>query len=76
MKDMTAFSPYCAVVSDEDNERTRWTLTEWTIITWYLTCRAATFVRDATYTANVAFTISFVVIRVSGVPPPLSNSVP
>lgn len=76
MKDMTAFTPDCAAVSDEDNERTRWALTEWTIITWYLTRRAAAFVRDATYTANVTFAISFVVIRISGVPPPLSNSVP
>lgn len=49
---------------------------EWTIITWYLTRRAATFVWHATYTADITFTVSLVVIRVSGVPSPLRNGVP
>jgi len=76
MEDMATFTPYCEVVSGNDNGWMRWEFTEWTIITWYLTRRAATFVWHATYTADITFAVSLVVIRVSGVPSPLRNGVP
>ena len=76
MKNMTAFAPYCVAVSDEGIGRTRCVLTKRTIIAWYLTCRAATFVGHATYATNVSLAVSLIVIRVSGVPSPLRNSMP
>jgi len=49
---------------------------EWAIIAWYLTCGAAAFVGYAAYATNITFAISLIVIRVSSVPLPLSDSVP
>lgn len=76
MEDMATFTPYYEAVSDSDNGWTHWGLTEWTIVTWYLTCRAATFIGHTTYTADITFAVSLVVICVSGVPSPLCNGVP
>ena len=76
MKNMTAFAPYCAAVSDEGIGRTLCVLTEWTVIARYLACRTATFVGYATYATNVSLAISLIVIHISGVPSPLSNSMP
>ena len=76
MKDMTTFTPYCAAVSDGYNAWVYSVLTERTIIAWYLTCGAAAFVWYATYATNITFAISLIMIRVSGIPLPLSNSVP
>jgi hypothetical protein len=76
MKYMTTFTPYCVAVSGEYNRWADLVLTERTIIAWHLTRGAAAFVGYATYATNITFTVSLVMIRVSGVPLPLSNSVP
>jgi hypothetical protein len=76
MEDVAAFAPYCAAVSEGDTKWTDWRFTEWTVITWDLAGRAATFEGYATYATNITFAISLVMIRVPCVPSPLSNGVP
>ena len=76
MEDVATFAPYYTGVSDGGSGRTNGELTKWTIIAWDLASRAATFVGYATYATHITLAITFVVIRVSSVPSPLSNSVP
>ena len=76
MENMAAFAPYCVGVGDGDSIWAYCTLTKWTVVARYLTCGAATFVWHATYATNITLAVSFIMIRVSGVPSPLSNSMP
>lgn len=76
MKDVAAFAPYYTCVSDGDSGRMDWKLTQRTVVAWDLASRAASFVGYATYATHITLPIPLVVIHVSCVPSPLSDSVP